>query len=453
MLAVGVAVAVVVAGLLALPASPPAGPLPTVPVSLRVGPSVGTVGPGFFAVSAQSDYLADAVTQSLVEHTPLTVFRWGPQGEYVNLTAGVQYTDDGVPGPIGPDNISSFIEFCRAVHCRASLAVPGEINDTAIAVETVSYIENTLGFHPAYWSVGNEPQTWSHFNEPWVDWRTTDASHVSPMQYALEVQRYVAAIRTVDPNAQFVGIQSAGGDAVEASQWIAPVVEVNGPNLTAVAYHPYPGGSGASGASLADFFSSLTRSTAFPLGYPEAQRTIAAACGCAVPLIAGEFNSALGGGYAPYMAGYPNVPYIGAGLLLAMEEGVPQVTYFTLSTPGPGFGLLEGTTPRPTYYLYSVFLENLTQGSVLPATLPGAPAQVYALETVNGSRTSLFVVNANPSVNVELNLTGSGFPLAGGGTVYSWDPSGAFPTVATVSGGLPIVYRLPAEGVLLVDVG
>ncbi len=451
--AVGSVVAVIVAAIALLPSAPPGGPLPTVNATLRPGAGVGTVGPGFFAVSAQSDFLSSPVTQSLVERTPLTVFRWGPQGEYVNLTTGVQYNDNGIAGPIGPDNISSFIAFCRAVHCRASLAVPGEINDTRIAVATVTYIEQTLGFRPAYWSVGNEPQTWNHFNEPWVDWRSSDASHVTPTEYALEVQRYISAIRTVDPTAQFVGIQSAGGDSVEASQWIAPVAQINGPNLAFVAYHPYPGGNGATGASLTDFFGSLTRSTAFPLGYPSAQQTIDAACACGVRLIAGEFNSALGGGYAPYLAGYPNVPYIGAGLLLAMEEGVPQVTYFTLSTPGPGFGLLEGETPRPTYYLYSVFLENLTQGTVVSASLPGAPAQVYALETVNGSRTSLFVVNANPSVNVELNLTGSGFPVAGGGTVYSWDPSAALPTVASVTGALPSTYRVPAEGVLLLDVG
>ncbi len=415
--------------------------------TIRVAPALGNLTPMFFSLSAQSIYLESPTTVGLIRNTPFTYFRWGPEGEYTNVTSGIVYNDAGQGSPVGTDNISAFISFVQKVHGHAMISVPGEIDSPSVAVATMRYVEGTLGFHPDYWSIGNEPQNWVHWGKPWTSWRTTDNSTVTPLEYAREVQTYIHAMRAYDPTARFIGIQSAGGTLWEATTWIAPVAEIDGPNISAVAYHPYPGGYGTTSGSLSDFFATLSNPSLFPNGYAAAQSAIDTACRCRIPLWVGEYNSAIGGTFSTYVGGYAEVPYIGAGLALSLRDQVPMVTYFTLWPT-----LIAGTTPNPAYYLYSTFFENLTLGSVHNVSITNAPAQVVGVETTNGSRTSLFVADANPFSDVSIVLNASTFPDTGNTTVWYWDPSTPFPTVEQFAPGtLPAQWLVQPQGVLLID--
>ncbi len=415
--------------------------------TLRIAPAKGNLTPMFFALSSQSIYLESPTTVGLIQNTPFTYFRWGPEGEYTNVSTGIVYDDSGQGSPVGPDNISAFISFVQKVHGHAMISVPGEINDPRLAVTTMRYIEGTLGFHPDYWSIGNEPQNWVHWGKPWTSWRTTDNFTVTPLEYAREVQTYIKAMRAYDPSARFIGIQSAGGTLWEATTWIAPVAEVDGPNISAVAYHPYPGGYGTTSGSLTDFFATLANPGLFPNGFAAAQSAIDTACRCRIPLWVGEYNSAIGGTFSSYVGSYPEVPYIAAGLTLALRDQVPMVTYFTLWPT-----LVAGATPNPIYYLYSTFFENLTLGSVHNVSITGSPGQAYAVETTNGSRASLLVADANPFSEVSVVLNASTFPDTGNTTVWYWDPSTNLPTVTEFAPGmLPAQWLVQPQGVLLID--
>ena len=435
------------------PAAPP--PLETFNTTFVVGPAGPNLTPRLFGLSAQAAALATPWLQDLVRAGPFSQFRWGPLDDYTDLRAGVVYSDNGVTLPVGSDNIVGFVAFCRSLSCHAVLSVPGEIDDTVLAVETVLYVEHVLGFHPDYWSIGNEPRGWIHYGIPWFQWRSTDRSMVTADGYAHEVQRYIAAIRTVDPSARFIGIQSSGQGSDVAKNWIGPVAALNGPNLSAVAYHPYPGGNGFVGATVSDFFASLSNASDFPNSYPDSQAAVDAACRCHIPLWAGEYNAASGGNFTPFMIGYPEVPYLAAGLVLAMQRGVPEVTYFTLQSSAlnsSGYGLIYTNVPRPSYYLYATILANLTIGSVHNVTFLQAPPQVVGVEVRNGTRLSLLIADANPYDGISFDLADAGFGALPG-TAWSFDPSMSHPTVTVFNGSLPDRWTVPPEGVLLLNVG
>ena len=234
------------------------------------------------------------------------------------------------------------------------MSVPAEINNTSMDAATVLYIEQTLGFHPDYWAIGNEPQGWTHFNIPWTRWQNSDASNTTPLQYAREVQQIVAAVRGVDPVARFIGIESADGGAWNNSQWLDEVATVDGPNLTALAIHPYPDGMGPLNPTNASFFAGLSVDNRFPNNYQGLQASVAAACACAVPIWVGEYNAALNGTYAPFQESYPEVAYMAAGIIGAIREGIPHVA--VLRVPASAFlaGRTHGDPPSRLHPLFDV---------------------------------------------------------------------------------------------------
>ena len=177
--------------------------------------------------------------------SPLTVARW-PGGAVAD---GYNYTSNVITKNGGGTLHSSSRR--TAVHhvvstgpLRGHLRVPAEINQPATAAYYVSYTENTLHFHPAFWEIGNEPGLWEEFNLPWSQWHLGSDSPVTPAQYAQVVHAYIAAMRAVDPTIRIIGLPGTGLGASQETTWLADTVAVNGPNLSAVAIHVYSAGDG-----------------------------------------------------------------------------------------------------------------------------------------------------------------------------------------------------------------
>jgi hypothetical protein len=211
----------------------------------------------FFGGGLQSPNMTDRWFINDLAGTPIVSYSFGNGLEVTDQINGLAYSSDGTSTPVFRSNDSAFISFCRTLHCRALMGVPAEINDPSEGAAVVQYVEGTLGFHPYYWGIGNEPQGWTHYGIPWTKWRTTDNSTITPLGYAKLVQRYVSAMRAVDPTMRIIGIESADGGQGYDSQWLDEVAIVDGSNLSAVAIHPYPGGRGAPNSTVSDFYSTL----------------------------------------------------------------------------------------------------------------------------------------------------------------------------------------------------
>jgi hypothetical protein len=423
---------------------------------LSIGATVAYPPSTFWSVAAHAPKLLNSSLAARLNQTPITLYRYGGGGDTANQTTGVSYNPNGVPSASGSSGDAQFIQFCKWRNCRAIMSVPGEINDPGAAAVTVAFVEKTLGYDPDFWSIGNEPQLWTHYGIPWTHWRSTDASTPTPQQYAVLVQHYITAMKSVDTKVRVIGIQSASGGLVGAS-WIQPVVALNGPNLAAVAYHSYPGGVAPPGGSVIDFFHAA-RTYGFPWDYPTTEAEVRQSCAsCHLPVFIDEFNGAVAGYYSQFVTSYPDVPVVAAAVAVGLQLNTTHFSFFDLqSTDGlPSFGLLDAMGhPRPSYSLYSVFFQNLSIHAIHTTSIVGGPGGAVAVVGTNPTTESLLVANENATSALRLNVSGSGFPISGPAAAWSWDPSSPAPSWTMIgAGAVPSTWLVPPEGILLVNVG
>lgn len=430
---------------------------PSIPGSLEVGAVSGEVLPGFFGINVHlvGEGSVASGLAGLVNATPFVSFRFAPQGEATDQIHNLTYTptmDGGIAAYSYNETDLQFVDWCRWITCQATMMVPAEIDNASEAAATVRYVEQALGFRPEYWAIGNEPQEWTHWGIPWIDWRPTDDSSPTPMQYALEVQQYVVAMKAVDPTIRIIGIESVLGGTIESS-WFRDLVAIDGANLSAVSYHAYPDGSGSGPGSLAGFFAGLTNPSAFPLNYPATQAIVRSACpSCKIALFVDEFNSALGGSFNSLMTGYAEVPFLTAAFTTALEEGVARVDFFDLEDPTQMPYALATITGqlRPAYELFSDVLDHLVLGTVVNATIEGGPSGSYVALTTNATNGSLLFSETNESYSLALPLPAGLISPSATVSAYSWSPSTSSPTaVPVVSDPLQSPWIVPPQGVLL----
>ena len=386
--------------------------------------------------------------------TPLGYVRWpgGAVADGYNFTSNV-ITSTGGGTYVPPQNEAQFVRWCRAVGCQAIVQVPAEVNDPAMAAYYVAYTERTLGFHPAYWEIGNEPARWQHFNQPWSQWGSSSGSSITAAGYAQVVHAYIAAMRTVDRSIRFVGLPGTGIGATDETTWLGDTVAVNGPDLSAVAIHVYPAGTGSGNPTLAGFLSSLDGKGSLAMRVPADRAAVAAACrSCGpIPILVTEFGSGiLGGTWDSYMSTYPEVPYIGAALIQGISLGVANIDLFSFQGAYPG-SLYDGSgTEMPLGVFYSSILPHLGSLAV-PTNISGPIGGAYAIAALaeGGTVATLLVVNANAASTLSVNLAPGGFPQGVTTEAHGWNQSANGPSSWVYGNGVGTVSLDPASVLLL----
>lgn len=357
-------------------------------------------------------------------------------------------------------NASQFVGWCRAVGCHAVFQVPGEIDSPSTAARYVQYVEQTLHFSPDLWEIGNEPALWKKFGLPWSQWANHSTSAPTPTQYADLVHQYITAMKAVDSHIRIVGLPGIGKGAAGETDWLSATVGENGPNLSAVGIHVYPGGLGPSNranATLQNFLGYLNDTSAsLPARVPPDLAAIRSACpGCApISLMVTEFGTVISGHYEDrYIGGFPQVPFVAAELVQAIDLNISQMAYWTLDQVGaPPAWFPAANSSRPIYQLYSEILSRLGDG-VLPLRLSSSVGGVYAVATT-GNATSpvdLLVVNANATHSISFSTTASGLNASGPFEVWTWNSSSTIPVVRYWPSGLPTNWQEPAASVVLFE--
>lgn len=486
-------------------ASPPSSAVPTGPVSAVSGLSaaahavgVGAVPVAFYlnrsVLSLSPIFWGSTVTPrapllpeegSLVRSTPTEIVVWpgAGAGDDYNPMSNTLYSSAGVVAPTTPTNLTEFIAWCRTISCSAIFQVPGEIDNASFAAADVNFTEHRLGFHPAYWEIGNEPELWKHWGRPWSEWAGSAPVTVTPTAYAWEVHNYTAAMRAVDPSIRIIGLPGTGraNGPYQLDTWVAATVGVNARNLSGIAFHVYPAGAFRHDTTLTNFYAAIDGPSSLTARILSVRSTIRntteAVCpSCApIPVLVTEVGSALSHwDYSSYSVGYPGGLNLAAQTVEAMDLNLTNIDLFaTVSTTSNSWFDLNGT-PRPDYTIYSQILSHLGT-EIRPVHLlpPDSPlyrgsntslaANLYGVATLDprsGNRSDLMVVNLNLSTPVAFSPT---LPRIRAGTpteVWTWRgrpdptdrgmeiPATAAPVAHYYPHGIPVPWNLSPQSIV-----
>lgn len=438
------------------PQATPSDSDPPLTVSFAQFAPTNMVQSTFWGVNVRLDNSFGPTQGNQVKATPVQYLRYpgGSVGERYNYSTNKEISDSG--GQSTPKtSISQFISECALIQCHSILQLPAEINSSTTAAFQVKYIEQTLGFMPAYWEIGNEPAAWNHYNIAWASWQNTDNVNTTPVVFGKLVLKYVTAIRAVDPGAQIIALGGTGQGSSNNVPWIKQVVKYSGTNLSAVSIHSYVGGNGVTPATLTGFFRGLnTTATAFAI--PNLVKIDRAAIltqcpGCTnVKLFITEYAAANGGGtYATFLPTFYNALFMAGEAIQSLIYNVSNEDYFAFNNSFQGSWFVNSAAPTFTYYLYSMILARLGTTVYNTTNLSSTAGDVYALSTGNATERQVLIVNANQTQTLSVNFTGSGFPVTGSGKLYTWSVSTLQPQVNSWSGYLPTL-AIPPSNLLMV---
>lgn len=408
-----------------------------------------TLAPTFWAADVQGNPATPQILQFL-ESTPIRYVR-GINLEGYDALTGLAYAKGGGTVP-WTTSVPDWQSFCAALGCHMIVTLPAEVNSTAIDLADVSYLEKNYSYTPDYFALGNEPQGWANFNQPFSPTPVTTPSRLTVADAGLGgwvVNREAAALDAAYPGIRLIGIQSAtcandlflSSFAVEDSQ----TTEIS-------SCHMYPGG--APGVSSAQDFLASDSVTRLATDLVSTRAALAAACAtCGQPLWVTEFNAAQGGANAPYMTGWPEVPFLAAQFVQLVEIGEPMFSFFEVACSGSAFDLLgAGCSYTPAAYLYTDVFDQFRSTSMETATFSGSLPGLYLLEGSSAAGTSLLIVNTNTRIQAQVTGVGT-FPVLGGVTAVAGAPGGSFHSQTYGPGSVPTSWSVPPEGVLLLNSG
>jgi hypothetical protein len=371
-----------------------------------------------------------------------------------------------------PTGETDFIEWCRSVSCTAFLQVPAEINNATLAAAIVNYTENDLGFHPAYWVIGNEPELWKNWNREWVNW-TAAYSEVTPAEYATMVGNYSAAMRAVDPSIKIIGLAATGGadGSYPLTDWVNATVDQDGSKINAVSFHEYPTPKRGKEA-LTVFYSSLSETgQSLPSRLAQARTAIAASPYPNIPVFVTEVGSGLSRQWSgPDSRTFPGGLSLASQTIEAMDLNVTNLDVFAteLNTSNSWFNF-QGYA-RPDYTVYSDLLSHLGS-EVYPVGLSSnLSSTIYSVATVSPlaeSRSDLLIVNDNVTTNISAEPVLPGIPQGAPAEVWTWAgnvetngtnlslpyvaPATPEPVAEFYPGGLPANLTVPPQSIVLCE--
>ncbi len=428
----------------------------TVNGSLQSGKLLGThyANPFYEAVLTDALFTTKALRSlgSYLNSTPVTVVRFGGNGEGYNPTTQINY----LPPSSGSGtyvatsqqlwNFTWFKAWClsKTPHCAWLGYLPGEENNTQAAVHFAKWFHSVLGLAPTLWEFGNEPTQWRHFGKNMSTWSTNDSLQPTAVAYATMVHNYIAAVKAVFPNDRFIGLEAS---CACNKLFAADTAKVDGAQVVALAYHSYPS-STTSSTQLSGFYALLSSSANITSSASKFRGATVSVCTtCAnLPIELGEYQAGPFSAFSPFSSKYPGAPFFAVSLIQAMEANLSSVGAYNTNS------LFNTSTGTPTFegMLYQRILNNMTMGADYGVTVKATGITgVYSVMIQNGTRESLLIVNTNQTVGLTLSVSSIVFPTGVLGQDWTWSPSATAPTHTSFS-LLPKSYSIGPQGILLV---
>lgn len=443
--------------------------------NLTVNTTYQNLSANFWGTTVNNEVRMFRGESDAVNATPVVTLVWpgAMAGEDYDPFTNTHYDTYSGSGKTALTSEAQFVTMCKAIHCRAIMQVPAEIDNASFAEKIVNYTEQNLSFVPAYWMIGNEPELWGHWQVPWSKWGYDYTTGPTPTQFGNEVVTYVNAIRQVDNTTPILGLPASGCTCGywTFAQWIYGVLKVTGNKIQAVAFHEYPAGwLGTGDGSLLDFYITLQSQAGIPVRMLAARQAVQSACpGCNVSVFISELGAALSWStYGPYAIGFSGALSIASQLTQAMDDNLTNVDLFAteLNTTNSWFN--PHGNPRPDYALYTQILGHL--GNLAYATnFSNVGLSVYGVDTIapaDHSRHDLLVMNDNVTHPVAFHPQFAGSPISGPVEAWYWngsihhtpsngtdwvEPYTPNPVPVAYPDGLPASFVLPPQSLVLFE--
>jgi hypothetical protein len=465
------------------------------PVS-ALGVPVGSIDPAAFTpinttltVNASSVNLSNAFWGTTVNNevhmlrgeatavnaTPVRTLVWpgAMAGEDYDPFTNTHYDTYSGVGKTALTSEAQFVQMCKAIHCIAIMQVPAEIDNATFAAKIVNYTESNLSFKPAYWMIGNEPELWYHWQEPWKDWPNQYSTGPTPTQFGNEVLAYVKAMRAFDNTTPILGLPASGCTCGSWTfeQWIYGVLKVTGPKIQAVAFHEYPAGwLGTGDGSLHDFYGTIQSAAGIPQRMIGARAAVQSGCpGCNVSVFISEIGSALSwSAYGQYADAFSGALSLASQMTQAMDDNLTNVDLFATELQTYNSWFDPRGDVRPDYPLYTQVLNHLGNHS-FSVNLTGLDHTLYGIDTIapqDQGRRDLLVVNDNITHSVAFTPRFAGAPGSAPVELWSWngsihtnqsnsttwvEPYTPNPVPHQYPDGLPGRYVLPPQSMVLFE--
>jgi hypothetical protein len=409
-----------------------ASPAVSTTAHVSVGPNVANESSTFWGVSLDGTPTTGPTWSDLsvnLSKTPVKTLRFGAAwADETNWSSGRMYLGTSASANVSvnaTNNVTDFATLCKQLPTdRCYLTVPAEIDSISTLGYEVHWLEVTTNWHPTCWAIGNEPQSWKHFDQPWATWRSgNNDSTPNGTQYAQVVHAYTDYFRSLNSTACIVGLES-DSDLAETGWFVHNVTTVQ-PNITEVAIHDYPDGHCPPPHSPP---LTLTNLTQVQYDYSkEAVQNIPVAYRSKIAVDIHEFNIGLAtpGGVCRYDSTSTDSVFTSAVIAQALASGDPQFTFFRFDCFGRDC-MINSThlNDSPVFYDYEDVLSHMDISRIYNVTASSATVGTWVVlgASDSGLSQSLLIVNANQSNSENVNLTTT-VPAGWTATAFCQGPS------------------------------
>lgn len=369
-------------------------PAPTpVPNELFVAPetSLGPISPYLFGTNYGPMHAVALEVMPLVESGGFTVFRF----------PGGAWTDEVDIKPFQIDQLMAFAEQAGAMPTISVRLLDG-LPETAADLVRYTNLEKKYGVE--YWSIGNEPSIYTQLGQATYDYTTENLNR--------DWRAIAEAMKAVDPTIKLMGPEihqwneslettpkdSAGRD------YMIEFLKANGDLLDVITVHRYPMHSPSNGPVTVDQLRENTRKWAGEIAY--LRSVMREILGKELPIAITELNSDPSSAQLQEVSPdtFYNAIWYADVLGQLMDADVFMVNQWVLSQRSTGLGLFQGTTVRPTYYIFPLY-KNFGREQVYAAS-GVAEVDIFAAKREDGALTLMVINLSDVEQSIPLQVKG-----------------------------------------------
>ncbi len=369
-------------------------PAPTpVPNELFVAPgtSLGPISPYLFGTNYGPMHAVALEVMPLMESGGFTVFRF----------PGGAWTDEVDMKPFQIDQLMAFAKQAGAMPTISVRLLDG-LPETAADLVRYTNLENKYGVE--YWSIGNEPSIYTQLGQATYDYTTENLNR--------DWRAIAEAMKAADPTIKLMGPEiHQWNDSLETTpkdsagrDYMIEFLKANGDLLDVVTVHRYPMHSPSNGPVTVDHLRENTRKWTGEIAY--LRSVMREILGKELPIAITELNSDPSSAQLQEVSPdtFYNAIWYADVLGQLMDADVFMVNQWVLSQRSTGLGLFQGTTVRPSYYVFPLY-KNFGSEQVYAAS-GVADVDIFAAKREDGAMTLMIINLSDAEQSLPLQVKG-----------------------------------------------